>query len=113
MVSEKGQETILHNFRPGTSDGCGPTGGVTRDSKGNLYGVTYECGANNDGALYQLNAKGKLTLLHSFAGTDGSSPYGEVWRTSQGTLYGTAQGGTSNCYNGYSYGCGTVWSYVP
>jgi uncharacterized repeat protein (TIGR03803 family) len=110
-VSKKGKETILHNFAGGTSDGCGPSGGVTWDSKGNLYGLTYSCGANGGGALYKLSAKGKLTLLHSFDGSDGYNPVGDALRTAKGTLYGTAsQGGTGDCYGA---GCGTVWSYVP
>ena len=51
-VGKKGKETILHNFAGGSSDGCYPYGGVARDTKGNLYGVTYGCGANGYGALY-------------------------------------------------------------
>jgi uncharacterized repeat protein (TIGR03803 family) len=104
-VNKKGKETILHNFAGGTLDGCGPPAGVTRDAKGNLYGVTYGCGAHGFGALYELSASGKLTLLHSFDGSDGDGPVGEVLRTTQGTLFGTTQGGG----NGY----GTVWSFVP
>jgi uncharacterized repeat protein (TIGR03803 family) len=105
-VSKKGKETILHNFAGGTSDGCNPSGGVTRDSEGNLYGITYSCGAKGGGALYRLSAKGKRTLLHSFERSDGYYPTGEVLRTAKGTLFGTApQGGGA--------GYGTVWSYVP
>jgi len=105
-VNKKGKETILHNFSWDLSDGCLPCAGVTRDSKGNLYGVTYGCGANTYGALYKLSMKGRLTLLHSFDLSDGVNPYGEVLRTANGTLFGTAQmGGT--------YNAGTVWSYVP
>jgi uncharacterized repeat protein (TIGR03803 family) len=112
-VSKKGKETILHNFAGGTSDGCSPFAGVSRDSKGNLYGVTAGCGANGYGALYELSAKGRLTLLHSFDGTVGYPPSGEVLRTVEGTLYGTTSLGSTgnNCTHGY--GCGTVWSYVP
>ena len=110
-VSKKGKETILHNFAGGTSDGCAPEAGVARDSKGNLYGVAYGCGAYGYGALYKLSAKGKLSLLHNFANSDGANPIGEVLRTSNGTLYGTTSwGGTSDC-NGY--GCGTVWKLTP
>jgi len=107
-VSKKGKETVLHSFAGGTSDGCNPQAGVTRDSKGNLYGVTTGCGAYNDGALYGLNAKGKFTLLHSFSGgSDGCCPWGEVCGSTKGTLFGTAySGGTYKLY-------GTVWSYVP
>jgi uncharacterized repeat protein (TIGR03803 family) len=76
--------------------------GVTRDSKGNLYGTTGWCGAHNAGTLYQLSAKGKLRLLHCFRkGSDGANPWGEVLRTTKGTLFGV------------TYDGGTVWSYVP
>jgi uncharacterized repeat protein (TIGR03803 family) len=105
-VSEKGKETILHNFAGGSSDGCYPYGGVARDTKGNLYGVTYACGANGYGALYKLSTSGRLTLLHSFDYSDGILPIGEVLRNGKGTLYGTT-------YMGGTYGYGTVWSYVP
>ena len=110
-VSKTGKETILHNFAGGTSDGCNPAAGVTRDPKGNLYGVTYGCGANGDGALYELSAGGTLSLLYSFGGSDASSgPIGEVLRTAKGTLFGTTLTPSPPCCeNTY----GTVWSYVP
>ena len=110
-VGKTGKETILHNFAGGTSDGCNPAAGVTRDPKGNLYGVTYGCGANGDGALYQLSAGGTLSLLYSFGGSDASSgPIGEVLRTAKGTLFGTTLTPSPPCCeNTY----GTVWSYVP
>jgi uncharacterized repeat protein (TIGR03803 family) len=105
-LSKTGKETILHNFAGGTADGCYTVAGVTRDSKGNLYGVTLSCGAYNYGALYKLSPSGMLTLLHSFDNSDGNLPYGELLRTAKGTLLGTASmGGT--------YGYGTVWKYVP
>jgi uncharacterized repeat protein (TIGR03803 family) len=112
-VSKMGKETILHNFAGGTSDGCYPWGGVTADPKGNLYGVTLACGASGySGAVYELSAKGRLKLLHSFDGSDGEEPVGEVLRMTNGTLYGTTlAGGTgSRCVR---MGCGTVWSYLP
>jgi uncharacterized repeat protein (TIGR03803 family) len=106
-VSREGKETILHHFAGGTLDGCNPYAGVARDAKGNLYGVTWQCGANlYYGALYKLSVKGRLTLLHSFDGSDGIWPSGEVWRTTKGTLFGTT-------YSGGTYDNGTVWSYVP
>ncbi len=110
-VNQEGQETILHQFAGGKSDGCNPYAGVSRDPKGNLYGVTDSCGTNDYGVLYELSAQGKLTLLHSFDFSDGSDPDGEVLRTSTGTIYGTtAQGADQDCSQ---FGCGTVWSYVP
>jgi len=105
-VSKKGKETILHSFAGSPSDGCYPFASVARDSKGNLYGVTSGCGANNWGALYELSASGTLTLLHSFSGTGGEYPYGEVLLTAKRELFGTATSGGADGY-------GTVWSYVP
>lgn len=104
-VSKKGKETILHNFAGGTADGCNPPGGVISDSNGNLYGAAIKCGAYGYGALYELNASGTFTLLHSFDDPDGTSPNGEVLRTTNGTLFGTTE---IDNYNN-----GTVWSYVP
>jgi uncharacterized repeat protein (TIGR03803 family) len=103
-VSNTGTETIVHNFAGG-ADGCYPWAGVARDSKANLFGVTYGCGAGSGGTLYELSAKGRLILLHSFAGTDGVNPVGEVLRTAKGVMYGTASSG--------GYGPGTVWKYMP
>jgi uncharacterized repeat protein (TIGR03803 family) len=109
-VSKTGKETVLHNFAGGTSDGCNPAAVVTRDSNGNLYGVTYGCGANGGGALYELSAKGTFTLLHSFGGSDASGfPTGEVLRSASGVLFGTTAGFLS--YTGCD--CGSVWSYAP
>ena len=110
-INAAGKETILHQFNGGTSDGCAPDGGVTLDSKGNLYGTTTSCGAHNQGALYQLSASGRLTLLHSFEKPGGLSPHGEVLLTTEGELLGTSlDGGPGPCEG---YGCGTVWSYQP
>jgi uncharacterized repeat protein (TIGR03803 family) len=101
-VSQKGKLTILHSFAGGRSDGCGLQTGVTRESKGNLYGTTAWCGAHNKGTLYELSTTNKLTLLHSFGnGSDGANPWGEVLRTTNGTLFGV------------TYDGGTVWKYVP
>jgi uncharacterized repeat protein (TIGR03803 family) len=105
-VSRGGKETILHNFAGYPSDGFYPYGGAARDSKGNLYGVTQQGGAHHYGAVYELSAKGKLTVLHSFSGSGGAGPLGESFRGAEGTLFGTTVGGGT-------YGYGTVWKYVP
>ncbi len=105
-VNKKGRETILHSFAGSPSDGCYPFAGVARDSKGNVYGVTSGCGANDWGGLYELKASGKLTLLHSFSGTDGETPYGEVLLGASGEVFGTTTTGGKDGY-------GTVWSYTP
>lgn len=46
-------ETVLHNFS--VPDGISPTGSLTRDSAGNLYGTLLGGGAYNDGAVFELS----------------------------------------------------------
>ena len=105
-MSKKGTETVLHNFAGGSSDGEYPVAGVILDAKGDLYGDTEEGGAYGYGTVYELNKKGTLTLLHSFAGSDGEYPVGGLIRDTKGNLYGTTSEGGSN-------GFGTVWKLTP
>jgi len=96
-VSKKGKETILHSFAAGQSDGSEPIGGVITDSKGNLYGTTYQGGSANLGTAYRLSKNGTITLLHTFTGSDGDYLYSGLIRDSAGSLYGTTlYGGTGN-----------------
>jgi|HubBroStandDraft_6_1064221.scaffolds.fasta_scaffold213792_1 uncharacterized repeat protein (TIGR03803 family) len=110
-VSQKGKETVLHNFTAGSSDGSEPVAGVIMDTNGNLYGDTYQGGSANLGTVYKLNKTGKVTLLHTFTGPDGDYPYSGVIRDSAGNFYGTTIHGGSGqqCQNG----CGTVWKLQP
>lgn len=84
-------ETILHSFACGTTDGCYPQAGVVLDSQGNLYGTTYNGGANNVGTVFKLTPSGAYTILHSFActTTDGCYPEAGVVLDSEGNFYGT------------------------
>jgi len=101
-LSKKGRETVLHHFAGGKSDGANPYAGVVMDAAKNLYGTTYAGGASNLGMVYELNAKGTPTVLHSFAGSDGENPYGGLIRDAKGGFYGTT-------FTGGSGGAGTVW----
>ena len=86
----------LHAF---SGDGDGPLGGVIRDTKGNLYGTTYDGGDGNKGfgTVYKLSPSGKLTVLHVFESSgDGVGPMGTLVRDAQGNLYGTASTGGAN-----------------
>ena len=105
-VSKQGRETILHDFSGGNGDGCFPQGGVVRDSNGNLYGNTFQCGSSDDGVIWKLSKNGTETVLHDFSVPDGANPSGSLLRDAEGRLYGTsscADTGTG-CY-------GTVWAY--
>jgi uncharacterized repeat protein (TIGR03803 family) len=95
-------ESILYEFGAGVSgDGNNPYGGLTMDSKGNLYGTTLYGGPSNIGTFYKLTKQGKTwkeTILHSFVGAnDGNEPTGNPYIDATGRLYGMTQtGGKSN-----------------
>jgi uncharacterized repeat protein (TIGR03803 family) len=97
-VDATGQFSVLHRFA-GT-DGASPNGGVIADPAGNLYGTTYQGGANGGGVVYQVDPAGQLTVLYNFTGqADGSQPLAGVIHDSDGSLYGTTSGGGSK-YDG-------------
>src|SRR5579863_2366927 len=98
--------TVLHGFTGLVADGLFPLySGVVRDAAGNLYGATFEGGAQGRGTVFKLDRFGRETALHSFAGgTDGAYPTGGLIRDGAGNLYGsTEQGGDTSC------NCGTVF----
>jgi uncharacterized repeat protein (TIGR03803 family) len=90
-VSPTGKETVLYSFAGGTTDGAHPEAGLIMDSAGNLFGTTYDAGANDVGIVFMVSAKGTETVLHHFAGdqTDGGNPLGTLVMDSAGNLYGT------------------------
>src|ERR1700721_179475 len=103
-------ESVIFNFNNYTGDGYYPYSGLVADKAGNLYGTTYQGGANNLGSVFELTLSGGVwseTLLYSFAGgaTDGYYPvYSPLVFDKAGNLYGTTQyGGSSSC------NCGTVF----
>jgi uncharacterized repeat protein (TIGR03803 family) len=101
---------------PGTGD-SGPSGVLSMDPVGNLYGTSVANGAYGYGYAFKLTRSGEnwtFTDLHDFTGgVDGSGPYGGVVLDSDGNIYGAAPlgGGTPQCEAGH--GCGTVWEITP
>jgi len=88
-------ETVLHAFVG--ADGSQPTGAVTLDSQGNLYGTTYSGGSYGLGVVYEI-AGGQLSVLHSFAGTqpgsyDGANSNATLTFDLGGNLWGTTTNG--------------------
>src|SRR5437016_9484168 len=73
-VDPAGTETVLHNFVGGT-DGTTPTGGLLEDKAGNFYGTTSQGGTSNAGVLFEINAKGKYSVLHTFTGATNDGKY--------------------------------------
>ncbi len=102
-------QVILANFHK--RDGHYPSGGLLRDSAGNLYGTTVEGGAYDHGVVFKLAppATGSTvwtqTVLLSFNGSNGQSPVAGLIADKAGNLYGTTVGG------GADYG--TVFELSP
>jgi len=100
--------TTLYSFTGG-ADGYVPEGRLLRDRHGNFYGTTYAGGADGMGVVYRLSAKGKQTVLHSFAGgaKDGAFPTNAgLAMDDAGNLYGMTQFGGTSDY-------GTVFRIAP
>lgn len=111
-VSPKGAETILYKFQGG-SDGELPSGGVTADAAGNLYGTTSFGGSGGEGTVFKLSSGGTETVLYSFKdGHDGAVPFAGVILDGAGNIYGTTYAGGGIACHGAG-GCGTVWKLTP
>lgn len=99
-------EVVLHDFTP-PANGANPFAGLIRDPAGNLFGTSGSGGAQNAGAVFEVNTSGQLTVLYSFTGgLDGSGPRGALMRDSTGNLYGTTE-------SGGSAGAGVVFKLDP
>lgn len=100
-LSPSGQE-VFYQFT-GYTDGHSPAGSLLRDSAGNIYGVAsgggnMSCNTGNGcGVIFKFDPAGKLTVMHSFSGSDGSTPDAGVIQDAQGNFYGTTtRGGTTD-----------------
>src|SRR5271166_3741060 len=123
-------DTVLHVFQGGSSDGKIPAGGVVLDAQGNLYGATSYggnggsiCFGGSCGTVYQLvppsTQGGAWTenIIYNFTGklnnNDGEVPTSGLVIDNAGNLYGvTAYGGTGICLP-FGDGCGTVYELSP
>ncbi|HXM24374.1 MAG TPA: choice-of-anchor tandem repeat GloVer-containing protein [Terriglobales bacterium] len=109
-------ETVLYAFSDGL-DGQFPWAGLVRDAAGNLFGSAVFGGDLNCnspqgcGAIFNLDTSRKLTVLHTFTGTDGELPVADLlFDRSAHLLYGTASyGGDLHCKGLFGPGCGSVF----
>jgi uncharacterized repeat protein (TIGR03803 family) len=106
-VDPTGIETVLYTFT-GFADGGNPSGGLIRDSAGNLYGTTRDGASpgclfgNGCGTVFKLDPLGNFTTLYSFTGAnDGGNSFATLVRDAAGNLYGTTQSG--------AFGYGTIF----
>ncbi|MGA2190479.1 MAG: choice-of-anchor tandem repeat GloVer-containing protein [Steroidobacteraceae bacterium] len=100
--------TLLHSFAGGSTDGYQPKAGLVQATNGDLYGTTTAGGTDDNGVVFKITAKGKLTAVLSFEystnGTDGSQPYAGLIQN--GELYGTTDAGGTSAE-------GTVFKVTP
>lgn len=106
-------EKIIHNFGNDENGILGYLSGTLLiDTSGNLYGVTFNGGIHNVGAVYELspseNGKWTEKTLYSFSSKngDGYNPEGGLHSDAAGNLYGTTFFGGAN-------GAGTVFEVIP
>lgn len=96
---------VLHAFTD-TPDGATPWPELLL-SGGKFYGTTLEGGTSNDGTVYEMDAKGRVTVLYSFqGGNDGRRPLADVIADSAGNLYGVTE-------NGGAHDEGTIYRLAP
>jgi len=105
--------TILYSLGSMNGDGDVITGNLIQDAAGNTYGMTQYGGRSDLGTVFQVDAHGNETILHTFTGSpDGAYPFlGALILDQAGNLYGTtADGGHSGCFGS---GCGIVFKLSP
>lgn len=105
-LDKAGKQTFLYKFT-GYPDGYFPEALLVEDASGNLYGTTYVGGNSGIGTVFKMDATGKETILHSFAGPpegggDGAYSYEGVIQDKVGNLYGVT-------FEGGAYGSGVAY----
>jgi uncharacterized repeat protein (TIGR03803 family) len=119
-ITSGGTLTTVYSFctQDNCSDGANPYAGLIQASDGNFYGTT-NTGGNDElcsfgsstgcGTLFEIEANGTLTTLHSFDNTDGANyeSGSALVQATNGTFYGTAYaGGADNLGTLYSLSVG-------
>jgi uncharacterized repeat protein (TIGR03803 family) len=108
--------TMLYGFcsQPNCTDGENPEAGLTKDTKGNLYGTTYNGGIYGHGTVFELSPNGTggydENVIYSFCSqptcADGANPWAGLIVDAEGNIYSTTYGG--GVYEG-----GTIFELSP
>ncbi len=118
-IDPTGHESLLHSFTGPSADGANPYEGVTRDSAGRLYGLTYFFQT-----LYELQPSATFcagvlcpwneSILSNIPGGGdyGGFPTGIPVVDAQGNVYATSEAGGSGTNCGGA-GCGFVFKVDP
>jgi len=105
-IDSAGSLTTLHSFSGSPGEGANPVAGLVQGSDGSFYSTTALGGAHLRGTVFNIDATGSLTTLHSFSGSpgEGALPFAGLAQGTDGNLYGTtALGG--------AHGAGTVFKF--
>ena len=102
LSAEAQKFSVVYKFD--ITHGQTPQAGLVHDSSGNLYGTTASGGSASSGVVFKINAKGKITVLHTFNISDGSFPRSDLTLNDK-TLYGTTLSGGAT-------GAGTVFKIL-
>ncbi len=103
-VTTAGEFKTLHEFVGAPDDGSSPYSGLVQGTDGNFYGTTLmgglctRNGSSGCGTVYKVSPTGRVTILHSFTGSDGQFPAAPLVQASDGNFYGTTQ--TGGLYTG-------------
>jgi uncharacterized repeat protein (TIGR03803 family) len=95
-------ESVLYSFCPqvNCTDGTYAFGGLSMDSKGDLFGTTIYGGGANSGTVFELPKGGTEMVLYSFCAlancADGKNPFSGVIVDKKGTIFGTTEYGGNN-----------------
>jgi uncharacterized repeat protein (TIGR03803 family) len=106
------------------ADGSNPVAGLAQAANGDLYGTTFDGGANagyygyGAGTVFKITPGGRLTTLYSFCSqsgcTDGELPYAGLVQATNGDFYGTTGFGGANAVPfSNDPNAGTVFRITP
>ncbi len=102
VLPPSGKYTVLHSFAGPPTEGAQPAGALAFDTSGNLFGTTYDGGANGPakgwGSTFEYSSTGIFVTGQSFP-PGGALPRGGLFRIG-GAFYGTTTGGTPQAYGG-------------
>ena len=107
-IDTAGNETVVHNFVGGSTDGHYPAADLLIAPTGDLYGVASQGGPSDLGVVYKVDQAGTFSILHDFSGstTDGALPFGGLIADRSGNLFGTTSSGGAN-------NMGTIFRLTP
>jgi len=110
-LEPNGNETVLHSFSGGSTDGAIPAAAVILDESGNIYGTTSSGGTLNCttggfntplrtigcGTVFKLDSTAPESILYSFlggnSGPGAAFPSSRLVRETAGNFYGTTFAG--------------------